>query len=78
MYKELLILAVGFILGGIAEYYKLRSKIGNEYTIDADIKNKKGQMKDNVFEGTIDLKTAKKEGLLERLKNKRNLKKQNK
>jgi len=76
MYKELFILAFGFILGLISMYYILKPKIGDDYQIKADIKNKKGQMTDNIFKGAIDVKTPKKEGLLKRIKNKRLLKKE--
>ena len=76
MYKELFILAFGFILGMVAMYYILKPNIGNKYQIEADIKNKKGVMNDNVFKGTIDADTPKKEGLIKRLKNKRKLKKE--
>ena len=78
MYKELFILALGFILGMVAMYYILKPKIGNKYEIDADIKNKKGTMKDNVFEGAISPKTPKKERIFKRMNYKRKLKKQNK
>lgn len=76
MYKELFILAIGFILGMIAMWFVLKNSIGDEYKIDADIKNKKGNMIDNIFKGTIDSNTRKKEGLIKRLRNKRLIKKQ--
>lgn len=75
MYKELFILAFGVILGMIAMYYILKPKLGDKYEIEADIKNKKGVMTDNIFKGSIGSKSPKKEGLLKRLKNKRLLKK---
>jgi len=70
-------LLIGFICGGIAEYYILRSKIGNRTTIDADIKNKKGNMTDNLFKGEIGLNSSKM-GFIKRMKNKRLIKKQTK
>lgn len=70
MYKELFILAFGVILGMVAMYYILKPNIGNKYTIDADIKNKKGNMSDNIFEGAIESKEPKK-GLIHRFKEKR-------
>lgn len=60
MYKELAFLFIGVIIGIISMYYIMRSQMGDKYEIEADIKNKKGQMTDNLFKGTIDVKTPKK------------------
>ena len=76
MYKELFLIVIGIILGMIAMYYILRPQIGDKYQIEADIKNKKGQMVDNIFKGVIAAKTPKKEGLFKRIKNKRLTKKE--
>ena len=76
MYKEIALLLIGIILGMISMYYIIKPLIGSKYQIDAEIKNKKGVMNDNIFKGLIDSNTPKKEGLLNRLKNKRLTKKQ--
>jgi len=71
MYKELFLILVGVVVGMLIMYYILKPKIGNKYEIDADIKNKKGVMNGNTFEGSIGSDTPPKQGILKRFKNKR-------
>ena len=63
MYKELFILLLGIIIGIIVMYYIMRSSLGDDYAIDAKIKNKKGVMKENIFEGNISEQPKKKKFL---------------
>ena len=78
MYKEIVLILIGIILGMICMYYIMKPSIGNKYNIDNDIKNKKGVMSGNTFKSTADLKSPKKERLFKRLKNKRLTKRKDK
>lgn len=76
MADKLLYILIGYSICATIVIIILASKTINKYEIDADIKNKKGLMTDNVFKGSVGLKTPKREGLLKRLKNRRLTKKQ--
>ena len=57
---------LGVIIGMVGMYLLMKPNFGNKYTIDADIKNKKGQMTDNIFKGEINEKQPKK-GFIKRI-----------
>ena len=48
MYKELLLISIGIIIGFISHYYIIKSKIGNIYEIDHLRQNNKRNSNSNI------------------------------